>query len=115
MMFSMPKAHVELCLEIDVLFDDFLLIQGPIYGEFQLLVDQWLGEKIERSGADGFDCRFDRTVSGDHDNCRFRMVLPAMFQDLESVALAQANVGQHNFVVLMIDSRDGFRHAGGRV
>ena len=42
------EAQVELGIEILVFFDHGLLVEGPFDGHFQLVVDQRLGEEIER-------------------------------------------------------------------
>ncbi len=62
------KTEIELGLEVLVLFEHLLLVQGPFDGHFQLFVDQRLGEKIERAGANGLDGRFDGAVAGHQDH-----------------------------------------------
>ena len=81
----------------------------------QLLVDQRLGQEIERPGANRLDRRIDRAVAGDHDDGGVRAVPAAVLEDLEAVAVAQADVGQHQVVGLPVDGGDGLGATGGRV
>ena len=89
------EPQVELRFELLVLFDHFALRQRPVDRHAQLFVDQRLGEQVERAGPQRFDARFDRRIAGDQDDRRLRIVLAAMRQNLEAVAVGQADVGQH--------------------
>ena len=92
-------------MSVLVFLEHFALAQGPLDGQQQFFVDQRLGEEVERAGANRLDGRFDRAVAGEQDHARVGMVLPAMGQNVEAVAVAQANVGQHEVVRLAIDRR----------
>ena len=109
------EAEIELGLERLVLFDHLALVQGPLDGHLQLFVDQRLGEEVEGPQADRLDGRLDRAVAGDHDHGRVRLLLAAMGQQVEAVAVAQADVDQHQVVGLAIDGGDAFGQAGGRI
>ena len=93
------EADVELRLEILVLFDDAAMIQGPIDRHFQLVVDDRLGDQVEGAGANGLDGGFDGAVAGHQDDGRVRALLAAMGQDVEAVAIAQAQVDQGQVVM----------------
>ncbi len=80
-------AQIELGLEVLVLFQHLALVQGPLDRHFQLFVDQRLGEEIEGSRADRLDRRVHRAVAGDHDHRRGRLLLPAVGQHVEAVAV----------------------------
>ena len=86
------KAHVELDLQRLVLVDDLPLAERPLDSHFQFRIDQRLGQEVEGSSSDRLDGRFDRAVTGDHDHGRARMILAAVGQDVEPVAVAKPNV-----------------------
>ena len=107
------ESHVELGLEIAVLFEDLALVEGPLDGHLQLFVDQGLGEEIEGPGADGLDGGLDGAVAGDHDDGGGRVMLPAMGEDVEPVTVAEADVGQDHVVRLAAQGGEGLGAAGG--
>ena len=109
------ETHVELGLEVAVLFQDLALVESPLDGQLQLFVDQRLGEEIEGPRADRLDRRLDRPVAGNQDHGRGGMVPAAMGEDVEAVAVAQADVGQDHVVGLAGEGREGFGPAGGGI
>ena len=114
-MFSMPNRRSSWALRFLILFEHFALVEGPLDRHLQFFVDQRLGEEIERAGANRFDGRFDGAVAGEQDHGRVRMMLAAMGQDVEAVAVGQADVGQHEVVRLAIDGRHCRGPIGGDV
>ncbi len=114
-MFSMPKRRSRLRPQHAVLFDDLVLIQRPLDGHLQFLVDQRLGEEIEGPEADRLDGRFDGAVAGDHDDGAGRLLLPAVGKDVESVVRAEADVDQRQVVGLPLHGRGGLGHIARRV
>lgn len=109
------EPQVELGLQRFVLFDHLPLVERPLDGQFQLGVDQRLGEKIERPGADRLDGRIDRAVAGDEDHRRARRSLPAMGEHLEAVAVAEPDVAQRHVVGFPFEGRDRLGLAHRRV
>ena len=71
----------------------------------QLFVDQRLGQEVEGAEADGLDRRLDRAVAGNHDDGGGGLVLAAMGQQIEAVAVAQPDIHQHEVVGLAVDGR----------
>ena len=69
------EPQIELRLQILVLFQHFALIQRPANGDFQLFVDQRLGEQIERPGPNGLDRGFHRAVAGEQNHRRGRIAV----------------------------------------
>ena len=63
-------AAIELGLEILVFVDDVALRDGPLDRHQQLVVDQRLGEVVERPGANRFDRAVGRAVAGHQDDLR---------------------------------------------
>ncbi len=106
------EAHIELRLQILVLFDDAAMIQGPIDRHFQLVVDDRLGDQIECAGADRLDGGFYGAVAGHQDDGRVRALLAAMGQDLEAVAVAQAHIDKRQFVMLLAQRGNRLGDAG---
>ena len=62
------EPHIELSLEIAVLFNDFTLRQCAIDGHFQFLIDQRFGQQVKRPGALCLDADLDGAVSGQQDD-----------------------------------------------
>ena len=104
-MFSMPKRRSSWAFSSLVLFDHLALVQRPLDGHLQFFVDQRLGEEVEGAQADRLDRRFDRAVAGDHDDGRGGLLAAAMGQQFEAVAVAQADVDQHQVVALAVHGR----------
>jgi hypothetical protein len=77
----------------------------------EFIVDQRLGEKIERSHANRFDRRLDRAVAGNHDDRRCRPSLPAIGEQVESVIVAQADVKNRHIVCLTVNPLLPFKKA----
>ena len=93
------KTDVELGLEVLVLFNHLLLIQGTLNRHFQLIVNEWFREEIKRSRTNGINCRVNSSISGDHNDRRIRVPLPALFQQLEAVAIGQTHVDKRRAVI----------------
>ena len=106
------EAQVELGLERLVLLDHLLLVERPLDGHQQLFVDQRLGQEVEGPEADGLDRGLDCAIAGDHDHGRGGTILAAMGQQIETVVVAQPNIGQHQIVGLAIDGRPAFGEGG---
>ena len=85
--------------------DHLLLRQCPIDRHFQFFVDQGLGQQFERPLAQGFDARFDRAVTGNQNDRQLGMVFAAVSQDVEAVAVLQANIDQRQIERFLIDQR----------
>ncbi len=109
------ETEVELGLQRSVLFDDPLLVEGPLHGQQQFFVDQRLGQEVEGPQPNGVDCGLHRAVAGDHDDVGGGPDLAAMRQQIETVVGPQANVGQHQVVGLPLDGREALGKAGGGI
>jgi len=109
------EPHVELRFEGLVLLDDLALIQRPLDGKLQFVIQQRLGEQIEGAAADGIDGGFHRAVARDQDHRGLRTLSTAVRQHLEAVVLAQSNVDQGQIVRPFVEGFDRRAVAGGRV
>ena len=57
------EPQIELLLQLLILFQHLALREGTVDRQLQLLIDQRLGEHVERPGPQRFDRRFDRPVT----------------------------------------------------
>ena len=70
------------------------MADGALEGHFQLGIDQWLGEEIERAAPDGVHGHFDGAVAGDEDHRGGGDLFAAMGEDIETVAIGEAHVAE---------------------
>ena len=94
-MLSRPKRRSSCGPQLVVFSLDAALRQGPLDRHQQLVVDQRLGEVVERAGTNGFDRAVGRAVAGDQDDLHAGPIAAALLQQVEAVAVAQADVDQH--------------------
>jgi hypothetical protein len=109
------EAQIELGLEIFIFFDDAALIERPIDRHFQLGVDERLGQKVEGAGADRLHGHFDRAVAGEQDHRHAGMVLTAMGEHVEAVAIGKPHVAQYQVGRFAVDRRHARRTISRRV
>ncbi len=88
-------AAIELGAEVVVFLPHAALRNRPLDRHQQLVVDERLGDVIERAGANRFDRAVRRAVAGHQNDLRGRPVAAALFEQIEAVAVAEADVGQH--------------------
>ncbi len=89
---------IELRAQVVVLLLHAPLRQGPLDRHQQLVVDERLGDVVERTGVDRFDRAVGRAVAGHEDDLRAGPVAAALLQQVEAVAVAEPHVGQHELV-----------------
>ena len=88
-------SAIELGAEVVVFLANAALRNGPLDRHQQFVVDQRLGDVIERTGANRFDRAIRRAVARHQDDLRGRPVAAALLEQIEAVAIAEADVGQH--------------------
>ena len=97
------EPQIELGFERLVFFQYLTLIECPLDGHEQFLVDQRLGQEIEGPESYGLDRRLDGAVAGNHDDRSGGAILATMGQQVKTVALAQADIDQRQIVGLSLD------------
>ncbi len=102
-MCSSPALLVELAFELVVFFDDLPLAEGPLDGHQQFVVDQRLGQVVEGAGAEGFHGGVGVAVAGHQDDLGGRIVAADLLQEVEAVAVLEADIDQHEVVGLLTE------------
>ena len=91
------------------------LRERPLDRHQELVVDQRLGEIVERAGANRFDRAVRRAVARQQNHLRRRPVAAAMLEQIEAVAVAESHVAEHEVVRLAAQRLERVAVAGGRV
>jgi hypothetical protein len=102
-------ALVELAAELGVLFDDQALGEGPLDRHHQLVVDQRFGEVVDRAGPQRFNRRVGVAVAGDQDHLALGVRAADLLQEIEAVAVLEADVDQEQVVGFAGEAVVGFR------
>lgn len=68
--------------------------QSPLDGHHQLVVDEWLGKEVERTGPDRVDGHIAGAVTGHHQHLGSRPAAEGLLEEVEAVVLAQPDVDQ---------------------
>ncbi len=109
------EAHVELPAELIVLFQQLLVLQCALHGQVDLFIGNGLREVVEGSHLNGLHGIFDAPVAGEHDDRRGQAVLVYMFQQVETIAIPQFDIGQEDLIVGFFQYIEGFIEFGGCV
>ena len=110
-----PVAAVELLAEVVVFAKHGPLRQGPLDRHQQLIVDERLGDVVERPGANRLDRPVRRAVAGHKDHLRTGPIAAALLEQIEAVAILQPHVGQHQVERLLPQPVQRIGIAGRRV
>jgi len=105
---------VELLLQLLVLFDDPLLAEGPLDREIEFVIDDRLGQIVERASLDRFHGAFNCAVTRKQDDRGIRLILRDPFQDVETVLIGQADVGEDDVEVVFADAGERVLAVHGR-
>ena len=107
MTLSMPKRRSSWALRFLFSSSTTRVFRARSMRQLQLFVDQRLGQQVERAGANRLDGRLDGAVAGDQNHDQRGVLLAAMGQQIEAVAVAQSNIEQQHVVGLAARATPG--------